>query len=170
MITFESNSPPAQPMVPPVLYLPLSLRSTRLRILLLLAGWAWSVFTVPAGRMTTLTVLGVPVLALIMTIGGARAWFRPLGGARLTLRSDGIELRIPRNNVSAPWEEVSGAALEGDRVVVRTTTAPPSSWAARDFASDPVILAAIITFYRNSPQARAEIGAGTLTRLRSGDF
>jgi len=55
-------------------------------------------------------------------------------------------------------------------VVVRTTTTRPSSWATRDLASDPVILAELVSFYGKRPEARAEIGAGTLARLRSGDF
>lgn len=137
---------------------------------LLLAGWAWSIFTVPSGRMTILTLLGVPVIGLILLTVGVRSWFRPLDGHRLTLRRDGIELRIPRNRVNAAWDEISAASLEGDRVVVRTTTTRPSSWATRDLASDPVILAELVSFYGKRPEARAEIGAGTLARLRSGDF
>ncbi|KQR39518.1 hypothetical protein [Microbacterium sp. Leaf159] len=33
-----------------------------------------------------------------------------------------------------------------------------------------VLLAAVILFYARHPAARAEIGAATLARLRSGDF
>ncbi|WP_056515009.1 hypothetical protein [Microbacterium sp. Leaf320] len=45
-----------------------------------------------------------------------------------------------------------------------------SSRITRDLASDPVILAALVSFYARHPAARAEIGAATLARLRSGDF
>jgi hypothetical protein len=146
------------------------LRSLVLAGMLLLAGWAWSVFTVPAERMTMLTLLGVPVIGLALVIAGTRSWLRPLAGHRLTLRPDGLELRIPRNDVSATWDEFSDVSLEGDRVVVRTTTTRPSSWATRDLASDPVILAELVSFYAHHPEARAEIGGATLARLRSGDF
>ncbi|WP_311246170.1 hypothetical protein [Microbacterium sp. WCS2018Hpa-23] len=146
------------------------LRTLVLAGLLLLAGWAWSVFTVPAERMTMLTLLGVPVIGAILLIAGARSWFRPPSRHRLSMRPDGLELRIPRNDVSATWDEIEDASLEGDRVVVRTTTTRPSSWAARDLASDPVILAELVSFYARHPAARAEIGAATLARLRSGDL
>lgn len=146
------------------------LRALALAGVLLVAGWAWSVFTVPAERMTMLTLLGVPVIGAIMLIAGARSWFRPPSRHRLTVHPDGLELRIPRNDVSAAWDEIEDAALEGDRVVVRTSVTRPSSWATRDLASDPVILAELVSFYAHHPAARAAIGAGTLARLRSGDF
>ncbi|MEV8170341.1 hypothetical protein [Microbacterium sp. NPDC077486] len=137
---------------------------------LLLAAWAWSIFTVPADRLPLLTLLLLPVVALIMTIAGIRSWFRAPSAHRLTLRPDGLQLRIPRNNVAVAWEEVVSAGVEGNRVVLRTSTAQPSSWAAADLASDPVLLAELVTFYANRPDVRAEIGAGTLARLRSGEF
>ncbi|MGJ0391079.1 hypothetical protein [Microbacterium sp. CGR1] len=138
--------------------------------ILLLAGWAWSVFTVPAERMTMPTLLGVPVIGAILLITGARSWFRPPSRHRLAMRPDGLELRIPRNDVSATWDEVEDASLEGDRVVVRTSATRPSSWATRDLASDPVLVAELLSFYAHHPAARTEIGAGTIARLRSGDF
>lgn len=137
---------------------------------LLLAAWTWSIFSVPADRLSLLTLLLLPVIALIMMIAGLRSWFRAPGAHRLTLRPEGLELRIPRNNAAVAWDEVVGAALEGNRVVLRTATAQPSSWAAADLASDPVLLAELVTFYASRPDARAEIGAGTLARLRSGEF
>ncbi len=146
------------------------LRALVLAGMLLLAGWTWSVFTVPAERMTMLTLLGIPVIGLAVVVAGARAWFTPPSRHRLTLRPDGLELRIPRNDVRATWDEFSDASLDGDRVVIRTTTTRPSSWATRDLASDPVILAELASFYAHHPEARAEIGAATLARLRSGDF
>ncbi|WP_431074416.1 hypothetical protein [Microbacterium phyllosphaerae] len=146
------------------------LRTLGLAGILLVAGWAWSVFTVPAERMTLLTLLGVPVIGATLLIAGARSWFRPPSRHRLTVHPDGLELRIPRNDVSATWDEIEGASLEGDRVVVRTTTMRPSSWATRDLASDPVILAELVSFYAHHPAARAEIGPATLARLQAGDF
>lgn len=125
---------------------------------------------VPADRLSLLTLLLLPVIALIMMIVGIRSWFRAPGAHRLTLRPESLELRIPRNNAVVAWDEVVGAALEGNRVVLRTATAQPSSWAAADLASDPVLLAEVVTFYAGSPGARAEIGAGALARLRSGEF
>ncbi len=146
------------------------LRSLVLAGTLLLTGWTWSVFTVPAERMTMLTLLGIPVIGLAVVVAGARAWFTPPSLHRLTLRPDGLELRIPRNDVRATWDEFSAASLDGDRVVIRTTTTRPSSWATRDLASDPLILAELVSFYAHHPEARAEIGSATIARLRSGDF
>lgn len=136
----------------------------------LLAGCVWSVFTVPADTVTMRTLLGVLVIGLILLIVGIRSWFRLPTAHRLTLRPDGVELRIPRHDASLSWGDLSGASLQGNRVMLRTATARPSSWAATDLASDPVILAELVTFYANSPQARAEIGPTTLARLRRGDF
>jgi hypothetical protein len=45
-----------------------------------------------------------------------------------------------------------------------------ASFAARDLASDPVILAELITYYARVASARADIGEGTLAVLRSGEF
>lgn len=120
------------------------LRTLVLGGVLLLAGWAWSIFTVPAERMTMLTLLGVPVIGAMLLFAGARSSFRPPSRHRLSVRPDGLELRIPRNDVSATWDEIESASLEGDRVVVRTTTMRLSSWATRDLASDPVILAELV--------------------------
>jgi len=146
------------------------LRSLALAGALLLAGWTWSVFTVPAERMSMLTLLVVPVIGAILIVAGARSWFRSPSSHRLTLRPDGLELRIPRNDVSATWDEIESASMEGDRVVIRSSATRPSSWATRDLASDPVILAELVSFYARHPAARAEIGSATLARLRSGDF
>ncbi|PRB17276.1 hypothetical protein CQ042_05630 [Microbacterium sp. MYb62] len=136
----------------------------------ILAGCAWSVFTVPADAVRMRMLLGVLVIGLTLLIAGVRFWFRPPTAHRLTLRPDGLELRIPRNHASLSWEDISGASLQGNRVMLRTATARPSSWAATDLASDPVILAELVTFYASNPQARAEIGPTTLARLRRGDF
>lgn len=134
----------------------------------LLATWLWSLFSVPAGRLPMLSLLLTPVCALCLIYGGVRAFFD--SGSRLVLEPEGIRLRIPRTGLTATWDEVLGASLEGNSVVVRAVTPRPSSWAARDFASDPVVLAELITFYARTPAARAEIGEATLARLRSGDF
>lgn len=137
---------------------------------LIIAGWGWSIVSVPADRLTTLTLLVVPVIGAILAIAGIRSWFRPLGAHRLALRPTGVELRIPRNNAVVSWDDLAEASLEGERVILRTTTGRASSWAVGDLASDPVILAELLTFYATRPEARAEIGAPTLARLRSGEF
>lgn len=136
----------------------------------LLAGGAWSVFTASPDAVTMRTLLGVLAIGLIMMIAGISFWFRAPAAPRLILGTEGLELRIPRNNATLPWDDVTGASLERNRVFVRTASAQPSSWAVTDLASDPVLLAELITFYANRPDARAEIGAGTLARLRSGEF
>ncbi|MGO2746722.1 hypothetical protein [Microbacterium sp.] len=138
--------------------------------LAILGGWAWAIATVPAERLSILTLLLVPVIGAILAIMGARAWFQRPGGHRLTLTPAGIDLQIPRTGLRASWNDVASAELAGDRVVVRAVTAKSGSWAARDLASDPVILAELIAFYARSAPARDEIGSATLDRLRSGGF
>ncbi|PKI89899.1 hypothetical protein CW368_12095 [Actinomycetales bacterium SN12] len=65
---------------------------------------------------------------------------------------------------------MTGASLERNRVFLRTASVRPSSWAVTDLASDPVLLAELVSFYASRPDARAEIGPATLERLRSGEF
>lgn len=137
---------------------------------LILAGWAWAIVAVPAERLSTLTLLVVPAVGITLTVVGTRSLFRRPDAHRMTLTPEGIDLRIPRTGLRATWDDVSGAALSGDRVALRTTTARPASWAARDLASDPVLLAELVTFYAATAPARAEIGPRTLDRLRSGEF
>lgn len=138
--------------------------------LMILVGWAWAIATVPAERLTILTLLLVPVIGVILTIVGARAWWQRPGGHRMTLTPGGIDLHIPRSGLRAAWNDIADAGLAGDRVVIRSSVAKSGSWAARDLASDPVILAELIMFYARSASVRHEIGSATLDRLRSGDF
>ncbi|WP_430868832.1 hypothetical protein [Demequina aurantiaca] len=137
---------------------------------MILAGWVWAVATVPSGRLTLLTLLVVPVLGLTITVVGVRAWFRGAQGHQLTLSRSGLVLRIPRNQLRATWDEVREAGLRGNRIEVGTTSGIRASWAAMDLASDPVIVAELVNFYVRRQDARAEIGQGTLARLRSGEF
>lgn len=139
---------------------------------LILAGWAWAISTVPADRLSTLTLLVVPAVGVTLTVVGVRSLFRRPGAHRLTLTPEGVDLRIPRTGLRATRGEIGGATLTGDRVTVRATAAAarPASWAARDLASDPVLLAELVTFYATTAAARAEIGPATLERLRAGEF
>lgn len=137
---------------------------------ILLAGGVWSVFTSSPDTVTMRTLLGILLIGLIMMIAGTWFWFRAPAAHRLILRPEGLDLRIPRNNATLRWDDVTGASLERNRVFLRTASVRPSSWAVTDLASDPVLLAELVTFYANRPEARAEIGAGTLARLRSGEF
>lgn len=138
--------------------------------LLILVGWTWAIMTVPADRLTLLTLLLVPVIGIILTIVGVRAMFGGSKAHLLELSQSGLALRIPRNNLRADWAEVREAQLRGNRVEVATTSAQHASWAAMDFASDPVVLAELVNFYAGNPSARAEIGQGTVQRLSSGEF
>ncbi|WP_315638106.1 MULTISPECIES: hypothetical protein [Microbacterium] len=137
---------------------------------ILLASGVWSVFTSSPDTVTMRTLLGILLIGLIMLIAGTWFWFRAPAAHRLILRPEGLDLRIPRNNATLKWEDVTGASLERNRVFLRTASVRPSSWAVTDLASDPVLLAELVTYYANRPDARSEIGAGTLARLRSGDF
>ncbi|MBN9177135.1 MAG: hypothetical protein J0I43_07175 [Microbacterium sp.] len=136
----------------------------------LLATWVWMISTVTSTNVPVLTLLLVPVVAVLLIYGGVRAWVGADGAHVLTLRPDGVTLKVPRNNLSAPWDEVGGARLVGNRVEVSVAGGGGVSFAARDFASDPIILAELLTFYARTPHARADIGDGTLALLRDGAF
>ncbi|QAY72235.1 hypothetical protein ET445_01645 [Agromyces protaetiae] len=138
--------------------------------LALLGSWVWVVFTVPSARVTLLTLLLVPFVSLGLLWGGARALFRRPGSHEVSLTPDGVALRIPGNRLDAAWGDIAGAELVANRVHVRTRDGAAATFAARDLASDPVILAELVTFYASTPAARAEIGPTTLERLRSGEF
>lgn len=137
--------------------------------LLLLASWTWAIFTAPADSLPIVTLLGVPVIAAGLIFGGVRAWFRRIGSHALSLTADRLTLRIPGNALDVGWDDVMGAELIANRVHV-TARAAEVSFAARDLASDPVVLAELITFYARNPRARRAIGADTARRLSSGDF
>lgn len=137
---------------------------------LILAGWTWAILTVPADRLSTLTLLVVPAVGVTLAVVGVRSLFRRPDAHRLTLTPEGVDLRIPRTGLRAKWAEIDGATLAGDRVILRATAARLASWAARDLASDPVILAELVTFYATTASARVEIGPATLGRLRAGEF
>ncbi|MFG6503484.1 hypothetical protein [Microbacterium sp. P05] len=136
--------------------------------LVLIGCWLWAVLTVPADRLSLLTLLLVPVVAASLLYGGGRAWLGLSGAHSLTLTPERLVLRIPRNALNAPWGDISGAQLVQNRVVVTSGAGGSVSWAARDLASDPVILADLVSFYAGSIAARAEIGEATLGRLQDG--
>lgn len=137
--------------------------------LVLLASWIWAIFTAPADSLPIVTLLGVPVIAAALIFGGVRAWFRGTGSHSLSLTPDRLTLRIPGNSLDVAWDDVVGAELSANRVHV-TAGGAAVSFAARDLASDPVILAELIAFYARNPRARSAIGTDTARRLSSGDF
>jgi hypothetical protein len=136
----------------------------------LLAAWGWTLVSVTSTDVPILTLLLVPIVAALLVYGGVRAWLGGDGAHVLTLRPDGLTLKIPRSGVNAPWTDVSGARLVDNRVQVSLEGGGAASFAARDLASDPVILAELITYYARVASARADIGEGTLAVLRSGEF
>lgn len=99
---------------------------------------------------------------------GIRAW-RGSEGPTLTLSREGVALALPRTGGSAAWADIGGAQFVGQRATVAANTGS-FSWAARDIASDPVVLVDLIEFYSRSPAARARIGAETIALVRSGTF
>lgn len=136
----------------------------------LLAAWGWMLVSVTSTDVPVLTLLLVPIVAALLVYGGVRAWLGGDGAHVLTLRPDGLTLKIPRTGVNAAWTDVSGARLVDNRVQVSLQGGGAASFAARDLASDPVILAELITYYARVASARADIGEGTLAVLRSGEF
>lgn len=137
----------------------------------LLAAWAWTMLSVPAddllgGRW----FFALPVVAALVIFGAGRAWLPGRDRHALTLTPESVVLRLSRDEVVLPWEIILQATLVNNRVTILMADGSTQYWGARDLASDPAILAELISFYAASRAARSEIGAATLQRLRDGTF
>lgn len=131
--------------------------------LVMLGAWLWALVTA-SERLTVLTIVLVPVLALLLMYGGGRAIFGAPAAHSLDLTPQGVRLRIPRNDLVAAWDEVRDAEVGRTHVTVRATDGRAARWATRDLGSDPVVLADLIALYASTPSARGEIGPATLAR------
>lgn len=135
---------------------------------LLLAAWVWALPVSSSDRIPVLSLVLTPVIALFLIYGGVASLFR--AGSRVILEPDRLRVVLPRTGLVAAWDDISEASFIADRVVIVLADGRRGGWAARDFASDPVVLAELISFYARTPEARREIGTAALTRLRSGEF
>lgn len=135
---------------------------------LLLAAWVWSLSATSSDRIPVLSLLLTPIVALCMIYGGVSSFFN--AGSRVVLEPERLQVVIPRTGLTATWDEVAESTFASHHVVIVLANARQGGWAARDFASDPVVLAELIRFYARAPSARAEIGEAALARLREGAF
>ncbi|MGF3054252.1 hypothetical protein ACQUSY_09885 [Microbacterium sp. YY-03] len=118
-----------------------------------------------AGRFGSVVFFAVSILVIPPSL---RAW-RSASGASLTLSRDGVTLSGLRTGGSTTWANIGGTSFAAERATVLANTGS-FSWGSRDLASDPVVLADLITHYAENPSARATIGSGTMALLQSGRF
>ena len=118
----------------------------------------------------TFSLLGVAAIAAPAAV---RAWRGSGRGTALVLDRTGVRFVSPRGVQQLAWGEVRTVAIEGIRLRVRGTIgsgAAAVDLGVRDLGSDPRLVADLIEFYARQPAARAEIGDGSLDRLRHGDL